>query len=202
MYPDVRLNAVPGPRFTQTPQSTLYFHRENMEVVGAHVLRRVGRVLSGRANRHRSRLLRAPVPRPKVEGNRRAGLPLSEASKDATAGWALPQGRATDLYRVDVGSSSFTANQSPAWRSGSAAGRAADRPLQPVVGWQVRAALCGTVCRSPPTLAYTTVFRRAASRNHRALIFGVRFCVLKSTYTSPKRLPKPAVHSRLSIALQ
>jgi hypothetical protein len=28
-----------------------------------------------------------------------------------------------------------------------------------------------------------------------------RFCVLKSTYTSPKRVSKPSVHSKLSIAL-
>src|SRR5688572_23592586 len=41
----------------------------------------------------------------------------------------------------------------------------------------------------------------AASRNHAALSLGVRFCVLKSTYTSPKRLPNPAFHSKLSIVL-
>ena len=35
--------------------------------------------------------------------------------------------------------------------------------------------------------AYTTAFRDAASRNHVALSFGVRFCVLKSTWTSPNR---------------
>src|SRR6516162_7162271 len=49
---------------------------------------------------------------------------------------------------------------------------------------------------------YTTALRFAASQNHSALSFGVRFWVLKSTYTSPKRVPKPSVHSRLSIALQ
>jgi hypothetical protein len=49
---------------------------------------------------------------------------------------------------------------------------------------------------------YTTALRLAASRNHEALIFGVRFCVLKSTYTMPKRLPYPAIHSKLSIMLQ
>ena len=35
-------------------------------------------------------------------------------------------------------------------------------------------------------------------RNHCALSFGVRFRVLKSTFTSPKRLPKPSIHSKLS----
>ena len=37
--------------------------------------------------------------------------------------------------------------------------------------------------------AYTTALRLAASRNQRALSFGIRFCVLKSTYTIPNRVP-------------
>src|SRR5262249_20430701 len=41
---------------------------------------------------------------------------------------------------------------------------------------------------------YTTALRRAASRNHAALNLGVRFCVLKSTYTSPNRSPYPLIH--------
>src|SRR4051794_2020471 len=36
---------------------------------------------------------------------------------------------------------------------------------------------------------YTTALRLAASRNQRALSFGMRFCVLKSTYTIPNRVP-------------
>src|SRR3712207_1799465 len=50
--------------------------------------------------------------------------------------------------------------------------------------------------------AYTTEFLAAASRNHLALALGARFCVSKSTRTKPKRLPKPAIHSKLSIRLQ
>jgi len=49
---------------------------------------------------------------------------------------------------------------------------------------------------------YATTFCRAVSRKKKALDFGVRFCVLKSTCTSPKRFPKPEVHSKLSIVLQ
>src|SRR5262245_12945025 len=48
---------------------------------------------------------------------------------------------------------------------------------------------------------YTTALRLAASRNHAALSLGVRFCVLKSTYTSPNRSPYPLIHSKLSIVL-
>jgi len=48
---------------------------------------------------------------------------------------------------------------------------------------------------------YATALRVAASRNHAALSFGVRFWVLKSTCTRPKRSPYPLIHSKLSIAL-
>jgi hypothetical protein len=48
---------------------------------------------------------------------------------------------------------------------------------------------------------YTTALRAAASRKNDALSFGVRFCVVKSTYTSPNRVPKPSPHSKLSIRL-
>jgi hypothetical protein len=44
----------------------------------------------------------------------------------------------------------------------------------------------------------TTAFRRAGSRNQSALSFGVLLRVSKSTWMIPKRLPKPAAHSRLS----
>ena len=52
-----------------------------------------------------------------------------------------------------------------------------------------------------PCCSYITRLRVAVSRNHAALSLGVRFCVLKSTCTSPKRSPYPCVHSKLSIAL-
>lgn len=38
-------------------------------------------------------------------------------------------------------------------------------------------------------VCYTTAFRRAASLYQAALSLGVRFCVSKSTYTIPKRVP-------------
>ena len=50
--------------------------------------------------------------------------------------------------------------------------------------------------RARARLLLTTALRFAASLNHLALSLGVRFCVLKSTCTSPKRVPKPSVHSR------
>ncbi len=37
----------------------------------------------------------------------------------------------------------------------------------------------------PAFFSYITRLLVAASRNHAALSLGVRFCVLKSTYTSP-----------------
>ena len=36
---------------------------------------------------------------------------------------------------------------------------------------------------------YATAFRRAVSRKKAALCLGIRFWLVKSTYTSPKRLP-------------
>ena len=53
-----------------------------------------------------------------------------------------------------------------------------------------------------PTVVYATLFRVETSRKNDALVSGVRFCLLKSTDTSPKRFPvSPAFHSKLSITL-
>ena len=66
------------------------------------------------------------------------------------------------------------------------------RAVTPCLARGLTMQLTGAVRRPvPPFCSYITRLLVAASRNHAALILGVRFWVLKSTYTRPNRSPKP-----------
>jgi hypothetical protein len=128
---------------------------------------------------------------PKRSGHSSGGIAVVGHLTDENCG--LPVSANDVLANVTIVgtglATAYTKGHSPIWWMGISL------PWTPLVRFFLRPNL-------PLMSRYATALRRAVSRNHEALILGVRFNVFVSTRNGPNLGWWPKIHSRLSIVLQ